>query len=237
VQARRLLSVVWESLDATPEGRVWLRRRYTGLISAPMNLADFPVDRHVVRLHFAAPGTSARELTFAIDPERTGQSRSMTVADWTVGPGSARPAPFVVPELAFSVPGFSYDMPVTRRCGFYFWSLVSPLVLIVVMSWAVFWLDSVRVGERLGISTTAILTLIAYRFALGTQLPRLSYPTRMDVFLLGATILVFLAFLEVVVLAGLARAKKDGAARRVERICRGAAPAALLGIIVWSFLL
>ena len=38
-----------------------------------------------------------------------------------------------------------------------------------------------------------MLTLIAYRFLLGQSLPPVSYLTRLDYFLLGATILVFIA--------------------------------------------
>jgi hypothetical protein len=158
----------------------------------------------------------------------------MTVPDWAVGRGTARPAAFVIPELAVSVPGFTYDIPVDRHRGFYFWGVLSPLVLIIVMSWAVFWLHPTR-GEKIGISTTAILTLIAYRFALGTQLPKLPYLTRMDIFLLGATVLVFLAFVAVVAEAGLVHAKKENAVHRVDQVSRWAFPATLLGVGLWSF--
>ncbi len=41
-----------------------------------------------------------------------------------------------------------------------------------------------------------MLTLIAYRFLLGGMLPRISYLTRLDYFLLGSTVLVFLALVE-----------------------------------------
>ena len=42
-----------------------------------------------------------------------------------------------------------------------------------------------------------MLTLIAYRFLLSQTLPRLSYLTRMDYFLIGATLLVLLAVIQV----------------------------------------
>jgi len=44
-----------------------------------------------------------------------------------------------------------------------------------------------------GVGATAVLTLIAYRFTLDSLIPRVSYLTRLDIFILGATVLVLLA--------------------------------------------
>ena len=46
---------------------------------------------------------------------------------------------------------------------------------------------------------TSMLTLIAYRFAIDSQLPPLPYMTRLDVFILTSTLLVFFSLIEVVV--------------------------------------
>jgi len=44
-----------------------------------------------------------------------------------------------------------------------------------------------------------MLTLIAYRFAVDSQLPRLPYMTRLDAFFLTSTLLVFFSLIEVLV--------------------------------------
>ena len=67
------------------------------------------------------------------------------------------------------------------------------MAIIVFMSWVVFWLGPQHVGPRLSVSVTSMLTLVAYRFLLGQSLPPVSYLTRLDYFLLGATVLVFIA--------------------------------------------
>jgi hypothetical protein len=45
---------------------------------------------------------------------------------------------------------------------------------------------------------TTMLTLIAYRFSLGTSVPNLNYRTRFDYFMLASTVLTFLILLLVV---------------------------------------
>jgi hypothetical protein len=57
---------------------------------------------------------------------------------------------------------------------------ILPLVLIVIMSWCSFWIDPVNANSQISIAVTSMLTLIAYRYAVDTQVPRLPYMTRVD---------------------------------------------------------
>jgi hypothetical protein len=104
------------------------------------------------------------------------------------------------------------------------------------MSGAVYWLHTSYVTQKINIAITSILTLIAYRFALGTQVPRLSYLTRMDYFTMGATILVFLAFLKTVIEAGLVHSGRETRAMSIDRACRWGFPAALAVVLYFSFI-
>jgi len=120
--------------------------------------------------------------------------------------------------------------------GYYVWKIIFPLVLIVFMSWTVFWINPENAGAQIGLATSSMLTLIAYRFILGNLLPRVSYLTELDYFTLGATILVFLALVEVVLTSGLAQAGKHEAARRIDVGARVMFPVsfALLVLVVFG---
>jgi len=61
----------------------------------------------------------------------------------------------------------------------------------------VFWLDLKYLPARMSVTVTSMLTLIAYRFLHGGDLPQLAYLTRMDHFLIGATLLVLLTVVQV----------------------------------------
>ena len=80
------------------------------------------------------------------------------------------------------------------------------------MSWSVLWIDPSQTGAQVSIAITSMLTLIAYRFAVGADVPRLPYLTVLDRFILASSILVFLSLVEVVVTTTLAlRARIDEA--------------------------
>ena len=54
------------------------------------------------------------------------------------------------------------------------------MTLIVMMSWVVFWIDPAKFGPQIGLSVTAMLTLIAFQFTLTTSLPKVGYFTVLD---------------------------------------------------------
>jgi hypothetical protein len=100
------------------------------------------------------------------------------------------------------------------------WKQTLPLILIVMMSWAVFWIDPNTSNSQISIAVTSMLTLIAYRFAVDSQLPRLPYMTRLDIFFLTSTLLVFFSLIEVLVTTILENQKRNRLAITIDRFCR-----------------
>jgi branched-subunit amino acid ABC-type transport system permease component len=82
-----------------------------------------------------------------------------------------------------------------------------PVALIVFLSWLVFWLPPDVIPARVGISTASIFSLIAFSLSIRLSLPRVSYVTHADLFLIGCTLLVILAL--GIVVAGSRWAKTD----------------------------
>jgi cadmium resistance protein CadD (predicted permease) len=70
-----------------------------------------------------------------------------------------------------------------------------------------------------------MLTLIAYRFAVDSQLPRLPYMTRLDSFFLTSTLLVFFSLIEVLVTTILDNKQQTERANKIYRYCRVIFPA------------
>jgi cadmium resistance protein CadD (predicted permease) len=89
-------------------------------------------------------------------------------------------------------------------------------------------------SSQIGISVTAMLTLIAYTFAIGNHLPKVAYLTRLDHFVLASTVLVFLALMEVVVASFQVRCGRVELARRIDRWARWCFPLMFVLIILGS---
>ncbi len=128
------------------------------------------------------------------------------------------------------MPRLELSLLAKRNAGFHFWKVLVPLAMIVAMAWAVFWIDPEQLAPQMGVSTASVLTLIAFQFSLGYLLPRVSYLTRADRFVLGASTLVFLALAEAILSSRLAAAGRIELALRMDRHSRWIYPVLFLAM-------
>ena len=80
-----------------------------------------------------------------------------------------------------------------------------------------------------------MLTLIAYRFSIGEIVPKVSYLTRLDYFILGSTLMVFLALLLVIITSNLSKSGQVQLALRMDRWSRIIFPLMLIIVTLLSF--
>ena len=129
--------------------------------------------------------------------------------------------------------GFVFRFTAERYVTYYIWQVILPLAVVVVMSWAAFWVGRDNVGVRIGVATSSILTLIAHRFVLASLLPRLPYMTRLDYFTVGSTLLVFLALITVIFTAVLTSKGSESLAHRTDVAARAVFPTVFLIMLGW----
>ena len=110
--------------------------------------------------------------------------------------------------------------------------MLLPLTAVVLMAWAVFWIDSAVVPTRVGVVVTTMLTLIAYRFMLGNLVPKLSYLTQLDYFMLWVTSLVVLTLFAMAATNFLKVRGHDGMVKVIDWTGRVAFPLVLVGSIL-----
>ena len=189
-----------EQAEIAPDGTVITRQRYFGTFSAPLDLHDFPLDKQRFGIRMVVPGYGPDEVRLAPESaDLAGGMRAETfsIADWDLGAIDAGPEPYQVTAGGREIGGYRLAFDGRRHIGFWAGKAFISVFIIVAMSWIVFWIDPKHVGPRLSVTVTSMLTLIAYRFLLAQMLPRLSYLTRMDFFLIGSTLLVLLAVIQV----------------------------------------
>ena len=220
-----------ESAEVEPDGTVIYRQRYVGSFSQPLRLQSFPFDRQIFHIQFVAIRYQPDEVAFVPDenwirdgvPQAAGMSPSLTLADWTVEKWDAKASVYALtPRMQYS--GYVFEFIARRNVEYYILKVILPLVLIVMMSWSVFWTEPTNSNTQFSIAVTSMLTLIAYRFAVDTQLPRLTYMTRLDAFFLVSTLLVFLSLIEVLVTTILDNNNQIARAKKLDRYCRVIVP-------------
>jgi hypothetical protein len=216
-----------ESAEVEPDGTVLYRQRYVGSFTQPLRLQSFPFDRQDFGIQLVAIRYQPNEVAFLPDenwirdgvPQAAGISPSVTLADWTVEKWDAKASVYTLtPRMQYS--GYVFEFTARRNVEYYILKVILPLVLIVMMSWSVFWTDPTNSSTQFSIAVTSMLTLIAYRFAVDTQLPRLPYMTRLDVFFLISTLLVFFSLIEVLLTTILENNRQPERAKAIDRYCR-----------------
>lgn len=216
-----------EEAEVSPDGTVIYRQRYIGPFSQPLNLQDFPFDTHVFQVHLVSPGYLTDQLRFVPDQRfirgglkyAAGIARNISLPDWKI-------MGFETKELAYTAfpgydsAGYVFEFTALRLVQYYVWKIILPLVLIVLMSWSVFLIDPANTGTKIGVATTAMLTLIAYRFVIESQVPRVSYLTRLDIFIFADTLLILSSLFMVTTTAFLVRMEKIDLSRKIDRVWR-----------------
>ena len=153
------------------------------------------------------------------------------ISDWQIQTGRYQLSPERVgPQLV------STSFVAQRNVGYYVLKVILPLSLIVMMSWAIFWIHPEQSGTQIAMSITCVLTLMTYRSMVDYLLPKLSYMTKMDVFILGSTILLFVSLVQAVYTSMLVSDSRDVLAERIDVICRWLFPF-LFVILILVFVL
>jgi hypothetical protein len=121
-----------------------------------------------------------------------------------------------------------FDITVERRYGFYLWKVFLPLLLMVVVSWSVFWFDPPEASSQVTIAVTTILTIIAFALAISLTLPRVPYLTLADGFFLTCYVFAFVTMAEVTAVHVAYRNERRKLAMRTRHTARWLVPTAFV---------
>jgi Neurotransmitter-gated ion-channel ligand binding domain len=221
-----------EPVEVASDGTVLYRQLYSGAFTQLLRLQSFPFDRQTFRLQLVAVRYQPDEVMFLPDQDwiRNGLKQAggiapkITLPDWTIEKWEIKPLTYALaPSLQYS--SYAFEFTASRNVQYYILKVILPLILIVIMSWSGFWIDPVNASAQISVAVTSMLTLIAYRFAVDTQLPRLPYMTRLDLLFLISTLLVFFSLIEVLITTILDNKGQTDRARRLDRYCRVVFPA------------
>lgn len=234
-QQGRINTALPPTAEVSPDGTVIRRQRFTGKLSQPMDLARFPMDKHLFAIQVASAIYDDSQLKFVpttIDNLFGGGMASrLSLPDWKVTNFEAKNSTYR-PVSEISAAGFVLQFMAERHIDYYLWQIVLPFSVVIIMSWAAFWIRREQFGIRIGVATSSILTLIAHRFIISTLLPKLSYMTRLDYFTVGGTLLVLFALVTVVLASTYANKKGEVIAKRIDISARIFFPTTYLIILI-----
>ncbi len=122
------------------------------------------------------------------------------------------------------------SMDVERESFFMVRLVIVPLMLIVMLSWSVFWMDRSSLGDRINVSFIGILTAVAYQIVVSEILPHISYLTFMNGFLNLSLIIMCASAVMNLVVAAHDRQGGVEAGDLLDRRCRRIFPITYFGL-------
>lgn len=236
INVRSVAKRLKDQVRADCSGNMEYLQIFYGDFLTTANIKDFPLDRRTLKIEILSTEYEVDEVKFLDDEKATGRDEQFSITDWNIGQKPSTKSTFYdfKPEN-LKLSAFTYELTAKRNYNYFMWKIIFPLVMIVFMSWAVFWIPPNQIGPQIGLSVTSMLTLIAYRFAIGNVVPNVDYLTRFDKFVFGSTLLVFLALVETIATGSLSVSQRGELALRFDQISRLIFPLIFLVIIVLSF--
>lgn len=232
-------------IEVHPDGCVRFLEARNVTLETPMKLQPFPFDTQTLVARMIAFGSDSRQVLLEVNEQMLGATEEhalnddlVNIAQWRLlhldivsRPsdhryyGKSRP----ISELLFTI-------TLQRESASVVWKVILPLVILVLLMWAVFWMEVDNLSDRLNVAFIGILTIVAYQFLIEGSMPRISYFTFTDTVLLYSFFVMCLSVLESLVLTSLCKAGHKATAERVDHVARWAFPLVYFAGLTTSYL-
>ncbi|HML94999.1 MAG TPA: hypothetical protein PKC29_06180 [Thermodesulfobacteriota bacterium] len=225
-------------LRVEPDGTSILVQTLDAVAEMEFNMSRYPFDKHRLRAVFTVLGYDRDEVQMQVPAGGTGPSAGETrVPQWTVTGLSEsvqeRPAAYAGSLGVSST--FVVSVDVQRVPFFVMRLVVFPLVVIVFLSFTVFWMDRSSLGDRINVSFIGILTGVAYILVTSDQLPHISYVTLMHGFLNVSFMTMCATVVVNLVVGGFDKQGKYELGDRIDRACRWIFPLGYFALLFIIF--
>ena len=221
-------------LRILPDGNITYVEEMQAVAEVPMDLHRIPFDRQRFEVVFEVLGFDASEVLLAAEPDRTGGSPGISVTQWRLESLTAEDRIY---QSKFTsgreerVSAVAFEFPIDRSSGYLLRVIVLPLLILVGLSWSVFWMDAESLGDRMSISFVGILTVVAFQIVVSDMLPRIPYFTILSSFLLISYLTLVAGVIVNLRVGALDRRGDRPVGNRLDRICRWLFPLGYLSAI------
>jgi hypothetical protein len=224
-------------LRVQPDGTSTLIETLNATAKSEYNMTRYPLDRQRLEVIFEVLGFDRGEVLLQVDSEEASfLASAVRIPQWTVTGARAsvrdRNEFYAGQEGVSSA--FTVSVNVQRKSYYMIRLVVIPLILIVLLSFSVFWMDKSSIGDRLSVSFIGILTSVAYQSIISAQMPHIAYITLMHGFLTFSFLAMCATVVINLVVNTLDKRGKIELGDRIDLRCRWGFPLGYFGInLVW----
>lgn len=174
--------------------------RVKGRFKCPFDITTFPFDDQVLRIHVSSYWSN-RVIRFRQELS-IGNNISSALANFADG-GQWDLQTYILSDVvepgdggAFSKeikePLFQFHVHARRKYNYYLWNIAAMVNMISFLAFTSFAIERNDTGKRLSVSLTLLLTVVAFKNFVSSILPKVSYLTLMDKYVLFNVAFIFL---------------------------------------------
>lgn len=237
---QHMQTTIYETPVIQPDGSEYQVFRHQGPFAAKFSVKTFPFDAHALTIEIEDREWDAGSLVYIAD--EVTMNPNIVLPGFLIGKPALkivnRPYPTAFGDLASPDPApYSraiVTVPISRPILSGITKALLPVFIVVLVAAAALLLDPQHIEARVGLSITALLTLVALQLSATAGLPEVGYLLMLDQVYLASYAFVLL----VVALLVLATGKEDQAQRAhgvsARSVARGGPLTALLAVLLYA---
>ena len=170
---------------------VFAEQPMQGSITNNYDLKNFPFDRQYLDFGISpVEQWMLIEGDYRIDVGYTGEDYIESTYVWNENSEWSFDYASWLPITSYStmsnayIPTLEIYFEISRHIEYYVFKLFLPIVLLLTLTWSIFWINPSDLETRVTISIVTFLALIAYNFVIDNDLAKLAYLTFLDVVIL-----------------------------------------------------
>jgi Neurotransmitter-gated ion-channel ligand binding domain len=174
------------NIKGDPDGTIHYLELFQGEFTTSFYLEPFPFDTESLEI-FVEPFLDERDtMTLEYDKQvgGVGTEPFVELAQWKILGIQGTEQRHAIAATGKSISELEIDVVVQRRYRYYIWKVFLPLFAMVAIAYSAFWIKTSDYYTQISITLTAILTEIAFLFAISSSLPKVPYLTFIDAFFL-----------------------------------------------------
>ena len=148
----------------------------SGVFKNNFSFSSFPLDSQVLKYELIFP--SGYKVIPKVSPLEIYKSKWNKFDEWQIVSHDYEAG--YISDARQHSPIVVFKQIIERNYSYYFTKILLPILIILMMSWSVFWINPRELEARLTVSIVCLLSLIAYTFIIDNDIPKLNYLTLLD---------------------------------------------------------
>jgi hypothetical protein len=179
-------------------------------------LQNYPVDKHDLMISIEDQVLTTNDIVYVVDREESGVSPKLRVLGWNILGSDISVSRTNYENWDESYSTYTHRLTIARPESTLFKTII-PIIFIALTAWICFFIPSRKLGEKLALGGTALLSAVAFHIYITSSLPAVGYLTLADKFIMALYSMLVTVLAGIIIVEKNLNSKKTGLAEKQNR--------------------